>query len=104
MTERPVNHEANRGSLPPLDLRAPAQVDTCMYMHVSRPTVLPAALAYRACTCPGPQSYHPRLRAVPACVACGSQGILCKRHVVRGAAVSAWSPPSQEGLGEVCTT
>ena len=93
VTEHPVNHEARRGSLPPLALRA------LMYMHVSRPTVLPAALAYRACTCPGPQSYHPRLRAVPACVACGSQGILCKRRVVRGASVCAWSPPSQEGLG-----
>jgi hypothetical protein len=98
MTERPVNHEANRGSLLPLALRAP------MYMYVSRPTVLPSALACGACTCPGPQSYHVRLRAVPACVACGSQGILCKRLVVRGAAVGAWSPPSQEGLGEVCTT
>ena len=84
MTERPVNHEANRGSLPALALRAP------IYMHVSLSTVS--------------QSYHQHLRAVPACVACGSQGILCKRRVVRGAAVGAWSPPSQEGLGEVCTT
>ena len=34
VTEHPVNHEARRGSLPPLALRA------LMYMHVSRPTVL----------------------------------------------------------------
>jgi hypothetical protein len=56
MTDRPVDHEANLGSLPPLALRAP------IYMHVSRPTV--------------PQSYHQRLSAVSACVACWSQGIL----------------------------
>ena len=65
------NHRANRGSLPALALRAP-------YMHVSRPTVS--------------QSYHGRTGQVPACVACGSQGILCKRRVVRGAVVGAWSP------------
>ena len=43
VTEHPVNHEARRGSLPPLALRA------LMYMHVSRPTVLPSALACGAC-------------------------------------------------------
>ena len=55
------NHEAYLGSLPALALRAP------IYMHVSLSTVS--------------QSYHQHLRAVPACVACGSQGILCKRRV-----------------------
>jgi hypothetical protein len=43
MTERPVNHEANRGSLSPLALRAPT------------------------CTCPGPQSHSP---TIFACVRC----------------------------------
>ena len=39
----------------------------------------PSTLACGACTCPGPQSYHPHLLAVSACIACGSQGILCSR-------------------------
>jgi len=58
-----------------------------------QPRIHPASRSHTrpcTCTCPDLLPSHPRLRAVPASIACGRRGILWNSLLVGGATVGTW--------------